>query len=76
MQVGARRIEAFLDAQGLAALELGRELALDEQLVGAALEDGDLVVDIDGHRMTAEGARWRCRIRTASSAVRFKPHVR
>ena len=39
---GARRIEAELDAQGLAvatAFQFRRDLRLDNQLVGAALED-------------------------------------
>ena len=49
VQVGPRRIESFLDAQRLAALELGGELRLDDQLVGATLEDGELVLDVGGH---------------------------
>ncbi len=34
---------------GLPRLSLLDELGLDDQLVGAALEDGELVVDVDGH---------------------------
>ena len=49
VQVGPGRVEAFLDPQRLAAGELRRELGLDQQLVGAALEDGELVLDVDGH---------------------------
>ena len=43
MQVGPGGIEAVLDAQRHAARELGHELALDQQLVGAALEDVELL---------------------------------
>ena len=46
MQVGTRGVETFLDAQRLAAFELCDELGLDDQLVGAALEHGELVVDV------------------------------
>ena len=49
VQVGPRRVEAFLDPQRLAAGELGDELALDQQFVCAALENGKMVGYIDGH---------------------------
>ena len=55
MQVGARRIEAFLDLERLAARELGAKLAFDEQLVGAAPEDGDVMVDVEAHGRGAAG---------------------
>jgi hypothetical protein len=47
MKIGTGRIEAFLDPQRLAALELRGELGLDDQLVGAAFEDGELLGDVD-----------------------------
>ncbi len=43
------RVEAELDPQWLASRELLRHFALDQQFVGAALEDGELVGDIHGH---------------------------
>ena len=43
MDVRRGGIEAELDAQRLAAGELVRDLGLDDELVGAALEDGELV---------------------------------
>ena len=49
VQVGPRRVEALLDGERLAARELCPQLGLDEQLVGAAFENGDLVVDVEGH---------------------------
>ena len=49
VEVGPGRIEAFLDPQRLAAGELLRELGLDQELVGAAAEDRELVLDVDGH---------------------------
>src|SRR5205823_2846781 len=47
VQVGPRRIEALLDAQGLAAADLLHELGLDDQLVRAALEYGELSGDVE-----------------------------
>ena len=49
MEIRARRVEAFLDPQRLAARELLGELGGDQELVGAALEDRQLVFDVDGH---------------------------
>ncbi len=49
VQVRPGRVEAFLDPERLPARKLGDELAFDEQLVGAALEHGKLVIDVDGH---------------------------
>ena len=49
MEVGTGRIEAFLDSQWRAAGELRRELRLDQQFVGAAAEDRELVLDVGGH---------------------------
>ena len=49
VQVGPGRVEALLDPQRLAAGELRGELGLDQQLVGAAAEDRELVGDVDGH---------------------------
>ena len=49
VEVGTGRIEAFLDSQGRAAGELGGELGLDQQLVGAAAEDRELVLDVEVH---------------------------
>ena len=43
VEVGTGRIEALLDLQGFSAGELGRELGLDQQLVGAAAKDRELV---------------------------------
>jgi len=48
VQIGPRRIETFLDAQGLPALEFFDELRFDDQLIGAAPEDGQLVFDVGG----------------------------
>src|SRR6516164_7292670 len=59
VQVGPRRVEAFLDAQRLAALELRGELHLDDQLVGAALEDRKLMSDVrrlDWHGLLLQSA--------------------
>jgi hypothetical protein len=50
MQVGTCRIETFLDDQWLAARELGAQFAFDEQLVGAAPKNGNVMIDIEGHR--------------------------
>ena len=49
VEVGPRRIEALLDPQRLAARELRGELGLDQELVGAAAEDRQLLFDVDGH---------------------------
>ena len=51
MDVRRGRVEAELDPQRRAARELVRDLALDEEFVGAALEHGELVGDVDGHGM-------------------------
>jgi hypothetical protein len=47
MQVRCGRIEAGLDAQGPAGLQLFDEFGLDQQFVGAALDQRQLGVDID-----------------------------
>jgi hypothetical protein len=49
VEVGTGRIEAFLDPEGCAAPELGCELGLDQELVGAAAKDRELVWDVDIH---------------------------
>ena len=49
VQIGPGRVEAFLDSQRLAALELGFQLGLDDQLIRASFEDGQLVGKVDGH---------------------------
>ena len=59
MEVGPGRIEAFLDPQRLAARELRDELALDDQLVGAALEYGEVVIEVEGHGARAPRPRGR-----------------
>ncbi len=56
MQVRPRRVETLLDREGLAAGELGAQFAFDQQLVGAAPEDGDVVVDVEGHERGNERA--------------------
>src|SRR5262249_21464909 len=58
VQVRARRIEAFLDPQRLAALELGGQLGLHQQLVGASLENGELVGDVGRHAVVRMTGRW------------------
>src|SRR5207248_5726844 len=40
MQIGTRRVEAFLDRQRNAARKLCNELRFDQKLFGAAFEDG------------------------------------
>jgi hypothetical protein len=55
MQVGACRIEAFLDHERLAAREFRAKLAFDEELVGAAPEDGDVMIDVEAHGRGAAG---------------------
>src|SRR5262245_59790361 len=59
VEVRTRGIEPLLDPQRLAASELCRELALDDQLVGAALEHGQVVVDVEGHGSCRRGLSWR-----------------
>ena len=49
MQIGPGWVEAFLDPQRFAALELGFELGFDDQLIRATFEDGQLVGNVDGH---------------------------
>ncbi len=49
VEIGPGRVEPFLDPQRLAARELPGELGGDQELVGAALEDGHLMFDIGGH---------------------------
>ncbi len=46
MDVGRRRVESQLDAQGPSSRELLRDLALDQELVGAPLEDSELFGDL------------------------------
>jgi len=50
VQVGPGRIEALLDAQGTAALQLRDELCLHQQFIGAAQEDRELFLDVGRHR--------------------------
>jgi murein DD-endopeptidase MepM/ murein hydrolase activator NlpD len=57
MKIRPRRIEAFLDDEGRAARELRAELALDEKLVGAAAEHGDVVIDVEAHVRGSAGFR-------------------
>jgi hypothetical protein len=47
MQVRRGRVETGLDAQGAAGLEFFDEFGLDQQFVGAALDQRQLGVDID-----------------------------
>ena len=62
VEVRACRVEPLLDLQWLAARELAAELGFDQQLVGAALEDGDVVVDVERHGGCCVCARRRgCR---------------
>ena len=42
----------------LAARELVRDLALDDELVGAALEDGELMGDVDGMAGSSGRGAW------------------
>ena len=49
VEVGSRRVESLLDAQRLAARKLLGELAFHDELVGAALEHGKVVVEVEGH---------------------------
>jgi hypothetical protein len=49
MDVRRGRIEAELDAQRRAARKLLRDLALDDEFVGAALEHGELMGYVDRH---------------------------
>ena len=43
---------------GLPRFKLRGELALDDQLVGAALENGEMVVEVEGHGGAGAAARW------------------
>ena len=49
VQIGARRIETLLDLERNAAFQLGDKLGLDEELVGAALEHGQMMIDVESH---------------------------
>ncbi len=51
VDVGGGRVEAQLDAQGLATGELVGDLGLDQELVGPALEHGDLVGHVGVERV-------------------------
>ena len=64
VQVRARRVEACLDAQRLPALQLLGELALDQEFVGPAAEDRELVFDVEGHgvRRAPSLPAWRSRV--------------
>ena len=49
MEVGTRGIEPFLDLERRAARKLLDELGLDEKLLGAPFEYGQVVVDVERH---------------------------
>jgi len=49
VEVGAGGIESLLDFQGFSAAELRGELGLDQELVGAAAKNRELVRDVDFH---------------------------
>jgi hypothetical protein len=48
VEVRARRVETFLDIQGLAPRELDAELTFDQEFVGAPPENRHLGIDVDG----------------------------
>ena len=66
MKVRPRRVESFLDAQRLAALELRGKLCFDNQFVRAALEYGELMSDVKIH-----GMMLLLQLRTARSCNRI-----
>ncbi len=47
MEVGSSRVHAELHPEPAAGLELANEVVRDEQLVGPALDDGELVVEVE-----------------------------
>jgi hypothetical protein len=57
MDVRRRRVEAELDPQRRAARKLLRDLALDDELVGATFEYGELMGYVDGHELVPKVMR-------------------
>jgi hypothetical protein len=59
VEVGGGGVHAELDPEPAAGLELAHEILLDEQFVAAALDNGELVVEVELRHVTSAWSGWR-----------------